>query len=456
MRHELNDVIVSMVSQRKNYFVVKLLKKLRDSLQKHQLDFFVYQFGTALLLNSLPRPSRSFTHLQGSSSLKVVGKEEREYCRMPDISSSFSNCENKLFSSPVITLHGKQLKGIDSPRTPQETITMRNGPKRTSGRLSSPSGSPRRTSNSPKISSRLPIRTSQNLFTRFSMKDVRLPLDDSISITNSQSNNNNNKVTPEKLMEELRAEVKKKQRRRQRELDEEISLSIPFIGMEMEELRIGETGSTRPRMSLRNRCPIIVDAPDLIYEDPLEVARQTLQNTRNNTGYRHIKLIYTLERRSAPRISSPEPAFSKKKGIRRHLLSHFEDDEEEKEQQKSEGKLKFDRILTLFEVEEEEEEEENSESAEDSEFRHFVLNLDAKPMKSCLKPAPHLNNDESSSSTPAVQQKPQIVQVKRICYEGEDEDVILSKSADPPDSPTKKRRFNSGNCSAKRLKKPED
>lgn len=388
----------------------------------------------------------------------MVGKEEGEYCWMPDISSSFSNCENKLFSSPVITLHGKQLKGIESPRTPQETIIMRNGPKRTSGRFSSPSGSPRRTPNSPRISSRLPIRTSQNLFTRFSMKDVRLPLDDSITITNNRSSNNNNKVTPEKLMEELRAEVKKKQRRRQSELDEEISLSIPFTGMEMEELRISETGLTRPRMSLRNRCPIIVDAPDLIYEDPLEVARQTLQNTRINTGYRHIKLIYTLERRSALRVSSPEPAFSKKKGIRRHLLNHFEDDEEEEgQQQKSEGKLKFDRILTLFEVEEEEEEEEeNSESADDSEFSNFVLNLDAKPMKSCLKLTQNLSNDESSASTPAVQQKPQIVQVKRICYEGEDEDAILSKSADPPDSPTKKRRFNSGNCSAKRLKKPED
>lgn len=429
MRHELNDELVSMENQRKNYFVVELLMKLRDSFQKHQNDFFVYQFGTALLWNPLPQPSRSFTQLQGLNGLKWQR-------RMPDISSSISsNCENKIFSSPVITLHGKPLKGMESPRTPQDTLKVRNGPRRIGGRFNSPSGSPRRTPSSPKISSRLPIRSSQNLITRFSMKDVRLPLDD--SITNTQSNNNNNKVTPEKLMEELREEVKKKQRRLRRELDDEISLLIPFAGME--ELKINET---RPRMSMRNRCPIMVDAPDLVYDDPLEVARQTLQNTRTNTGYRNIKLIYTTERRNTIRSCSPEPAFSKKKGIRRHLLNHFDDEEEHI----PEGKLKFDRILKLFEV------EEDSGSVEDSEF-DFNVNLDAKPMKSCLKQTTRFNIVDEFT---VISMKPQVIQVKRICYEGEDADAISRKSTDPPDSPTKKRRLGSGNGSAKRLKNQED
>ena len=362
--------------------------------------------------------------------------------------SDISNCENKLFSSPVITLHGKQLGAGESPRTPRETLMVRNSPRRLNGRYSSPRGSPRRAPNSTKISSRLPIRSSQNLITRFSIKDLHLPPDD--SITNSQSSINN-KVTPEKLMEELREEVKKKQRKL-KELDDEISLSIPFTGIEELIISEGSNESMRPRMSLRNRCPVMVDAPDLVYEDPLDVARQTLQNTRANTGYRHIKLIYTTERRSMTRSSSsPEPAFSKKKGIRRHLLNLFEDEEE---QLNSGGKLKFDRVLKLFEV------DRDSRDIEENSGFEYAIKYDNKPLKPCLKQpfqVSSLNNNKSTASESENPKKPQIVQVKRICYDGdEEEESVPSKSMDPPVSPTKKRRIGSGNGIAKRLKKPED
>ena len=345
---------------------------------------------------------------------------------MSEVSTFNENDENKLFLRSSF----KQLDGFESPRTLSEVPMVRNSPRRLSERLSSPRSSPRRTPNSPKISSRLPIRSAQNAITRFSIKDLHLPPDD--SITNTQ-NNNLIKVTPEKLMEELREEVKKnRQARKLKEVDDEISLSIPFTGLG--ELKLSDP--IKPRMSLRNRCPVIVDAPDLVYEDPLEVARQTLQNTRANTGYRHIKLIYTTERRKRTRSNSPEPAFSKKKGVKRHLLKMSE------EAEIFEGKLlKFDRVLKLFE------DEEDAEEVED-----FNVNLDAKPSKSCLKP--HSNLHGQAETADLSQNKAKIVQIKRICYDGDDEEATSNKSIDPPDSPTKKRRLSNGN--AKRLKKPED
>ena len=327
---------------------------------------------------------------------------------------------------------------------------MRSSPRR---RFSSPRSSPRKLPNSPKTSSRLPIRSLQNSIARFSIKDLRLPPDDSITNNNSSQNNTGTKVTPEKLMEELREEVKKKQQRRIKAIDEEISLSIPFTGLEVTD------DSSRPRMSLRNRCPVMVDAPDLVYEDPLEVARQTLQNTRANTGYRHIKLIYTTERRSVTRSRSPEPAFSRKKGIRRHLLKLFEDDKDEGDRDSCqpipEGKLRFERVLKLFEDEEGE-----GFAADEVDF---AVNLDAKPGKSCLKLAKQAVQSEYESlsqiTAATTAPKARIVQIKRICYDGsedEREDVASNKSSEPPDSPSKKRRLSSGNGAAKRLKKPEE
>ena len=174
------------------------------------------------------------------------------------MSDSYENDENKIYLRSTF----KQLEGFESPRTPLEVPMVRNSPRRLSERLNSPRSSPRRTPNSPKISSRLPIRSAQNAITRFSIKDLHLPPDD--SITNTQ-NNNSIKVTPEKLMEELREEVKKPS-------GEKIKGSWwwnftfdSFYGTG--ELKLSDP--IKPRMSLRNRCPVIVDAPDLVYEDPL-------------------------------------------------------------------------------------------------------------------------------------------------------------------------------------------
>ena len=323
-------------------------------------------------------------------------------------------------SSPLITLRGRALNGekTESPRTPKSHEkrfnNFRNSPRRS-------------TPNSPKIS-RLPIRSGPNI--RFSIKDLRLPLDE--SVTNC---GNAVRVTPEKLMEELRDEVKKKKKMEgpPRFIDEEISLSVSNCILEQVT---GETDglslTSRPRMSMRNRQAVIVDAPDLIYEDPLEVARQTLANTRANSGYKHSKLIYTTERRMMTRSSSPEPAFSKKIGITRHFLNIEEEEEEEVANNKK--IVKFDRVLKLFESNETETEEN--------------FNFEIKPKRSCLK----LSKQQTISlSSPTDPSKPtaqtQIVQIKRIFYEGEEEMRTIEIG-----SPTKKRRIGNG---AKRLNKIE-
>lgn len=311
------------------------------------------------------------------------------------------NNENNLTESPLITLRGKPLNvvaetsGPSTPKSTQKRYNTRNSPRRS-------------TPNSPKIS-RLPVKSA-----RFSVKELRLPPDESVINTGNAV-----RVTPEKLMEELRVEVKKKLATA-KAIDDEIYLSIPHTIEQVTEET--EKLSIRPRMSMRNRVPVIVDAPDLVYEDPLEVARQTLVNTRLNTGYKHCKLIYTTERRTVVRASSSEPAFSMKTGITRHFLNL---DDEQEDADSNSGKLKFDRVLKLFETEVEDD--------------HLCLSFDLemKPPKSCLKQKPETN--ESEEFNPITTQ---IVQIKRICYAGEVVDTECSK----------RRRIGGGN-GAKRLKK---
>lgn len=346
-------------------------------------------------------------------------------------------------SSPLITLRGKALNGdvSGSPRTPKSnekryiSNNFRNSPRRS-------------TPNSPKIS-RLPIRSGTN--TRFSIKELRLPPDESVTNCGGVGSV---RVTPEKLMEELRDEVKKKKKLEgpPRVVDEEISLSV--ANCQVLEQVTSETCnlSIRPRMSMRNRQPVMVDAPDLVYDDPLEVARQTLANTRANSGYKQCKLIYTTERRRMGRSSSPEPAFSKKTGITRHFLNITTGDVTDGENEEEEvvlpvngdsntnsssfvgvglrKALKFDRVLKLFESTEAEAEIENELG--------FEIDLEMKPKKPCLKPS-------KSNATDCLPDPLQIVQIKRICYEDEIGEVVSG-------SPTKKRRIGNG---AKRLKKNE-
>lgn len=339
-------------------------------------------------------------------------------------------------SSPLITLRGRALNGEtkESPRTPKSHEkrfnNFRNSPRRS-------------TPNSPKIS-RLPIRSGANA--RFSIKDLRLPLDE--SVTNF---GNAVRVTPEKLMEELRDEVKKKKKNDKLEgparvIDEEISLSVS--NCILEQVLTSETDglslTSRPRMSMRNRQAVMVDAPDLIYEDPLEVARQTLANTRANTGYKQSKLIYTTERRSRmTRSNSPEPAFSKKTGIGRHFLNFEEGEgaeteaEAEEEEEGIKRTLKFDRLLKLFESNETETETEKEDAVE--------FNFEMKPKRSCLKLSKQQPIPSNSHPQSTTQTQTQIVQIKRICYEGEEE-----MGANEICSPTKRRRIENG---AKRLNK---
>lgn len=302
----------------------------------------------------------------------------------------------------------KDLIKSETPRTPQSPKILRSSPR------CSPRCSPRRIS-----SSKLPVKTLPTM-TKFLLKDLRLPPDESVMNLNEPTTN---KVTPEKLMEELRVEVKNKRKkmRMSGDLDDEISLSIPFVPETEKE-------TLRPRMSLRNRIPIIIDAPDLIYEDPLEIARQTFQNTRSNSGYRQVKLIYTTERREGRKRSlSPEPAFSKKRGITRHFLETTEESEE--------TGLKFDRVLKLFEVEDDDELEIKADK---------VLKLEP-PTKSILK-EPKQTNNQNTICGGSVK----IVHVKRVCYA---EDVL--SSSPPPTTTTKNNKTRRKLSAAKRMKKED-
>lgn len=321
-----------------------------------------------------------------------------------------NNGNKKIIITPVTSPR----KLAPAPLAPQVQQNIR----------SSPRSSPRRIS-------RLPVRTNDPI--RFSIKDLRLPaeaIEEPLAPLIQTA-----RVTPEMLMEELREEVKMKKRMQMRRLDDEISLLVPFDNLDIQQ-------AVRPRMSLRNRCPIVVDAPDLVYEDPLEIARQTLQNTRANSGYKHCKLIYTTERRtSARRCSSPEPAFSKKTGITRHFLN----DSEEGIESAKLTRLKFDKMLKFHE-----------EEGEEIEIDYVIK--EPVGIKPCIKK----KTDNTCSVPPALTVPREIVQIKRVCYEGE-EDFVFTKrrstvNADLDDddvsnnnSPTKKRRL--GGNGAKRLKK---
>ena len=322
----------------------------------------------------------------------------------------------------------RTLSNLNSPKRKQtgnRANNYRNNPR------NSPHNSPR---NSPRKSSRLPIRSGPTI----SKFLLRLPVDESVST--SLLKESSVKVTPEKLMQELRVEVKRNCKNTaikvkiDDEEDDEIILNVPY------KLADDQRDISKPRMSLRNRCPIILDAPDLIYEDPLEVARQTLRNTRANSGYRHIKLIYTTERRTErPRESSPEPAFSRKLGISRHFLN-FDDDDDKDKVIKEKKKLKFDRVLKLFDGLQDEVGDVNKKSPESLVvIPKCAQNQQQHKLKSCLK--------QQKPGNPCVEQleiATNIVHIRRICY---DDDFI---SASPVN---KSKRKLGNNGAAKRLKK---
>ena len=352
--------------------------------------------------------------------------------------------------SPLITLHGRPLNRPSPIYTEKDDIYIQTTPLRKTRKLGedrfrfSPRSSPRRTPNSPRTS-RLPVRSAT---TRLSVKPLRLPPDESIQ---SSGGGGGERVTPEKLMEELRERVKEERERGRgrgrgrlrgnerekgrvklgmtRKIDDEISLNVPFDEDELmtkdlmsfdgiiDSLSLSSILSdpnNTPRMSLRNRCPIIVDSPDLIYDDPLEIARKTLQNTRINSGYKHCKLIYTTEQRREIE-NEKEPAFSMKTGIERHFINFASDDESESSD--AEGmnnnanyenklvvkKLRFDRVLQLFEYEEEPNSTVIMEMGDSS---------NRESSKSCLKPPKSLELDLFLPRKPT-----QVVQIKRMFHE---------------------------------------
>jgi len=177
--------------------------------------------------------------------------------------------------SPMITLHGRPLiedkQNYSNSMTPRvlflespRVLELKRSPR------SSPRSSPRKSKvppSPPPPVSRLPVAQ-----TRFTVKSLRLPpLDESPAVDDSI------RVTPEKLMEELRTRIIREKLLNIE--DDEISFKFRYKlndDNRSDTSTIINSENSRPRMSLRNRDSIVVDAPDLIYEDPLDVARLLL------------------------------------------------------------------------------------------------------------------------------------------------------------------------------------
>jgi hypothetical protein len=348
-------------------------------------------------------------------------------------------------NSPLITLHGRPLNqpnnntnttndnSTNNQLTPRALFTKQRALR------SSPRSSPRKFKVASPVS-RLPV--AQN---RFTVKSLRLP---PLEETETPATDPSIRVTPEKLLEELRSQFLLERlnsreftfkeydnERNELERDNENDTYGTYDACDTCDINTSyndNENSPLPRMSLRNRGSIVVDAPDLVYQDPLEVARQTLQNTRANSGYRKCKLIYTTERR-IPRPNSPEPAFSKKTGIARHFINLIDQINEEEK-----FKLRFDRVLKLFDS-----------PSQFEDFDQEVLDelLHKHPEKSCLKPQPTTPTTIANDSADKTQSKTQIVEIKRICYDGDEDLDDLDKNSIEISS--RKRKLKG----AKRLKR---
>ena len=412
-----------------------------------------------------------------------------------EVKSPTTGLQHNKLSAPVEDLNF-DLNSID-----QEQKFLQDSPRSFKVKCNSPRGkrifgtSPFKTksSPSPKINtitntSRLPVKQC-----RFSVKELRLP---PLPLENSKKfeiEASNCKVTPEKLMEELRIKVQERLKVENEAESEEVLYQYTEDADNKDNEYDSQTPSIqKPRMSLRNRCPVIVNAPDLIYEDPLEVARQTLHNTRSNSGYRQVKLIYTVERRENCRPGSPVPAFSKKKGISRHfirsnnryksimkkenVIESEDESESEKEtvlnpnlnENEKKRKLKFDRVLKFFESDDDVDEEEEGLDHISSLMSSSSLK-EKGSLKSCLKNKFEENNKnklQNQNTEGITKPQTEIIQVKRICYDGEDSvpsrrikmrrinskgNVFISKDNDYNQSTENNRELNI--FGAKRLKK---
>lgn len=436
--------------------------------------------------------------------------------------------------------HQNQKRGNENNQQPNRLSWSTTTAAAASAGMTSSRSSPRvmRTFKSPKSSpkiSRLPIR--RTFQPKVKALNLPLPDDDELLLLHSSSSITGTKVTPEKLMEELKEEFDAVRRRKQNhsagkslqiqmkdvlknsaltefDFDEEISLSMPFTNLKLNSPPVsGFTGSNthththtashthintntnththtnsntnlfhsplsfkdqlnspeledmRPiRLSLRNRTSITVEAPDLPVEDPLEIARQTIQNTKFNGGYKACKLIFTTERRDTTRPESPEPAFSKKTGLMKHFLTSSSsrststvcdsDSQDGKGNGNFKGKkndsnlkrlkLKFNRVLKFFDDEvkdsaedrngdgdELEVEGEKEEEEEGQEKDHKInFNLKIKPEKSCIKKETgkgkekeknkrdELKLNENENENFNLEQRI-VVEVKKIIYERE-------------------------------------
>lgn len=307
-------------------------------------------------------------------------------------------------------------------------------------RLNSPSASPARKSPRKRSISRLPIRRPTAV--RPVVKELNLPPDESVFAT-SPPQPASTKVTPEKLMQELKEQVAKKLLQRERktvQVDDEIS--IPFTEMVIVEAEKGaneegpgESPLARKlpvRVSTRIHSQVTVESPDLPVEDPLEIARQTLQNTRLNSGYRSCQLVFSNEFVDKPRPDSPEHAFSQQIGLQRHILkippSSESEGTEEDSSSLSRRKLRFNRVLHFLDSEESDEGEVSI--AENDKQRENL------PFKPCLKSSSAVSREWENEPN-----KRNLVQVKRLIYPGSFASFLESSSSSSAAASRPRRLF---------------
>ncbi len=280
-------------------------------------------------------------------------------------------------------------------------------------------GSPRRQL------SRLPIRLHRPV-----VKELNLPPDESFST--SPPTQQASKVTPEKLMQELKEQVAKMKRlRKMVEVDDEIS--IPFTEMVllnspptlkssdespltrksflMEDVAAHLVTEPRPvRVSSRIHSQVTVESPDLPQEDPLEIALQTLQNTRLNSGYRTCQLVFSNEYIDKPRPGSPDHAFSQQVGLQRHILKLPQNSEDEKG-----CKLRFNHLLHFLDSQEEED-----------------LIIDENALLNRVPSKPCIVQKQLSQEMVEKPNKRSVIQVKRLIYPGSLASTTLEASISKP------------------------
>jgi hypothetical protein len=261
------------------------------------------------------------------------------------------------------------------------------------------------------------------------------------------------KVTPEKVLEELKAAAAERKRARIAEMMENGELSPNGKGLDNHEVhspRKRQRKQTRPSMAVDEEISIpgvkaiAADSPKTELSeghqeeafrrrmslrhvtfpvsddiagawDPLEVARLTIVNTKRNSGYRQCRLVYRSEQLSVPRPTSPMHEFSGKQVADLRLSSDSSEAEALQQPPRLRPRcLRFNRKLHF-----------SPDIIVDEPDLEVTI-----PLRSCLKSVSSANDaDERGEmeSLPVVRRSKEMIEVKRVVYADEVVDSFLDR-----------------------------